>query len=197
MRSIKLAVLSSVVAVGILAVSASAASAVGFHPAGTASLTATGNTTLTSGATAIRCSTSSVTGDPNADGDTSIMAAAAPTFGGTCQALVFGVPVASASVVTSGTWSIIATSSTRVDIDVPQNAAVVTVGAPLNCTITVNPAGTTLVGANGDWNNATHQLTLNGAGTINIVGTGSCPSGTATFTGTYAATSTGGLVTVS
>jgi len=197
MRSIKLTVLSAVVAMGVLAISASAASAVGFHPAGTASLNATGNTTLTSGATAIRCSSSSVTGDPNANGDTVINAASSPTFGGTCDALVFGVRVAGATVSTAGAWSLSAISTTRVNVNVPQNAATVAVGSPLNCTITVNPSAGTAVGANGDWSNATHQLTLSGAGTVNILGTGSCPSGTATFTGTYAATSTGGLVTVS
>lgn len=82
------------------------------------------------------------------------------------------------TVTTFGTWTFTATSTTLVDavatpISPGGNVAVITIPVPLfgHCTITV-PGPVNI--PNNDWNNATHQLTINNTVSFPIHPEGAC-----------------------
>lgn len=176
---------------------ATAAGSTTVSPAGAAvSATNMGTVTAVAGGVSITCTTSNATGAvPAAPNNTNpsgpiTVPISAPTFTG-CTTSMWGV---SATVTTSGSWSITGQNGTPIagTINIPQGGMVIQTSGLASCKIVVAP--TAAASLAGTWTNgspSTVQAT-NAPAPIKVTGSFGCPTSATTgqVTGKYAVNNT-------
>jgi hypothetical protein len=164
MRSLRYLVCGASLVVSLVGVSS--ASAANWDPPGVARTATAGATALTdAGGTQVSCTSA----DATLTASGAVASGPAPKFNGPCTG-----PLGAASVTTFGTWHFIAVDTTHVTA----TATPATAGGPvaqlhlgLGCIVSIN--GEITVTGN-TWNNTTHQLVVNTAGTFPLSANANC-----------------------